>query len=190
MAAQRLITLGEALFGPIVAIFQAKLLTNYSGSSPPCDEASGLGLHDTQRPSASGNKSTQIRELPHPYAHVSYRKTPRPPAVYSPDIHVVEGRCRNGGGEEDAIAILHVIFSNGVSEMELTRKVSREEADRHCGGFSMQAYRMLLRNGEAGRYHCRLCPDGANEGGWKNARDVLRHLKRDHFGLGTSCSRW
>ena len=121
---------------------------------------------------------------------MSYRKLPRPSAVYSPDIHVVEERCRNGGGEEDAIAILHIIFSNGVSEMELTRKVSREEAHVYCGGSSMQAYRMLLRNGEAGRFHCRLCPYGANEGGWKNPRDVLRHLKRDHFGLGISCPRW
>ena len=164
------------------------LLTNSRGSSLPFDEAHTL--HYIQRSSASVHDSTRNRGITRPYVTVSYRKTPRPSAIYSPHIHVVEERCRNGGGEEGAIAILRSIFSNGVSETELTRKVSEEEARMYCGGSSMQAYRMLLRNDEAGRFHCRLCPDGANDGGWKNARDVLRHLKRNHFGLGAKCPTW
>jgi hypothetical protein len=49
---------------------------------------------------------------------------------------------------------------------------------------------VLLHTNEGKRFHCRLCAVGADEGGWKQARDVLRHLKRDHFGAGARCHRW
>jgi len=129
----------------------------------------------------------------HPYATVSYRKTPHPPAVYSLDIRVVTANCRQRGGEENAITLLPNIFSDGVSEQALTRKMTEEEGRRHnggCGGTSPQVYQMLLRGDAIERFHCRLCVIGANEGGWKKARDALRHLKRDHFGLGTACTLW
>ena len=126
----------------------------------------------------------------HPYSTVVYRKTPRPPAVYSGDIRVVVERCRADGGEEDAIALIPDIFSNEIAERALTRKMTRDEARKYVGGTPMQVYRILLRSDETGRFHCRLCPVDADEGGWKKARDALRHLKRDHFGLGNSCTRW
>ena len=126
----------------------------------------------------------------HPYTTVTYRKTPRPAAVYSSDIQVVVERCRADGGEKNAIDLLLDIFSNGISEKALTRKVTREEADKYCAGASTQVYQILLRADEAGRVHCRLCAVGANEGGWKKPRDALRHLKRDHLGLGHTCTRW
>ena len=120
---------------------------------------------------------------------IIFRKTPRPAAIYSPDIQVTMERCRADGGEENAIALLEVIFSGGISEKSLIRKMTREEAREHNRGVSAQVYRVFLRN-DIGRFHCRLCPAGANEGGWKNARDVLRHLKRDHLGLGYACTSW
>ena len=119
-----------------------------------------------------------------------YRKRSRPAAVYSADIRVTMARCRDDGGEEDAIALLQVILSGGISEKALIRKMTREEAREHNGGMSTQVYRVFLRNDDVGRFHCRLCHAGANEGGWKNARDVLRHLKRDHLGLGYACTSW
>lgn len=127
---------------------------------------------------------------PHIYDNVVYRKAPRPPAAYSPDIRVVADNCRADGGEEDAIALLQTIFSIGISEQALIRKLTREEARQHHSRAPTQVYRILLRNDEAGSSHCRLCTAGANENGWKNARDVLRHLKRDHFGLVDVCERW
>ena len=126
----------------------------------------------------------------HPYATVICRKTARPPAVYSPDVQVVVERCQADGGEVDSIDLLPDIFFEGVSEKALTRKVTREEADKYHGGASMPIYQVLLRIDEAGRFHCRLCAVGANEGGWKKPRDALRHLKRDHFGLGDTCTLW
>ena len=126
----------------------------------------------------------------YPYATVSYRKPRSSPAVYTPDIQLVAQRCRARGGEEDAVALLPDIFSTGLSEDALTRKMTRDDARKYPGRAPTQAYRMLLRGDTAGRSHCRLCPIGANANGWKNARDVLRHLKRDHFGLARGCTRW
>ena len=128
--------------------------------------------------------------MPHSCSTVIHQRKPRPAAAYSPDIQVTVARCRADGGEKAAINLLQDIFTGGVSENALTRKMTREEAREHHGGISTQVYRMLLRDGKAGRYHCRLCRVGANEGGWKNPRDVLRHLKRDHFGLGGTCTSW
>ena len=121
---------------------------------------------------------------------VIYRKKSHPATAYSPDIQVTMERCRTDGGEENAIALLQVIFAGGISEKALLRKMTRAEAREHNGGVSTQVYRTFLRNDDVGRFHCRLCPPGANEGGWKNARDVLRHLKRDHLGLGDACKLW
>jgi len=126
----------------------------------------------------------------HKYDNVAYRKTRRPPAAYSPDVRIVAEGCRADGGEEQAIALLPRIFSVGVSEKALTRKMTREEARKHRSPTFTQVYRVLLRSDSAGRFHCRLCAIGANEGGWKNAKDVLRHLKRDHFGLVNVCPKW
>jgi hypothetical protein len=128
--------------------------------------------------------------MPHIHDNVVYRKTRRPPAAYSPDIRVVTQGCRTDGGEEHAIALLPEIFSGGISEKALTRKMTRGEARKHHGGVSTQIYRILLRRDRAGRFHCRLCAADANENGWKNAKDILRHLKRDHFGLVKVCSIW
>jgi hypothetical protein len=136
------------------------------------------------------HKSKNTEVVPHPYASAIYRKTARPPVKYLPNVDDVAERCRIDGGEKDVIALLPNIFSNGISEESLTRKMTREEADKHAGGAFVQVYRMLLGKDEAGRVHCRLCTVGANEGGWKKARDALRHLKRDHFGLGNGCQRW
>ena len=127
---------------------------------------------------------------PHTDYNVIFRKTRRPPAVYSPDVEVVVEGCRADGGEEHAIALLPDIFPDGITEEALTRKMTREEARKYHNGASGQVYRVLLRSDGTGRSHCRLCSVDANQNGWKNAKDVLRHLKRDHFGLVNICPRW
>ena len=127
---------------------------------------------------------------PHKNDNLVYRKASRPPAAYSPDVEAVVDGCRADGGEERAIALLPGIFSSEITEKALTRKMTREEARKHHNGASGQVYRMLLRSDESGRSHCRLCAVDANHNGWRNAKDVLRHLKRDHFELVHVCPRW
>ena len=139
---------------------------------------------------AARYKSTPVEATHHPYVTVTYRKTPRPPAIYSSDIQVVVERCRAGGGEESVIGLLPDIFSDGISEKALIRKMTREEARKYNAAAPTQVYRRFLREDEAMRFHCRLCSVGDDGCGWKNPRDALRHLKRDHFGLGHTCTQW
>ena len=165
-------------------------LANARSSPPTIDLPQTAHYSRVQRPLVTHHRSTRSKVSHHPYGTVIYRKTPRPPAEYSSDVGIVMERCRADGGEEDAISLLPDIFSNEVSEKALTRKMTREEARNHHSGSSPQVYRVFLRSDKTERFHCRLCAIGANENGWKKPRDVLRHLKRDHFGLGSTCILW
>jgi hypothetical protein len=122
---------------------------------------------------------------------ISYRKHPRPAATFDANIIQVQARCAGAGGDPAAIELLPVIFVEGITQEALTRQLTSSEAYDYHGGRTGQVYRVLLRvDNEEKRFHCRLCAIGADEGGWKHAKDALRHLKRDHFGLGTPCDRW
>ena len=136
------------------------------------------------------HKSRPIKATLRPYATLPYRKARRPPAIYSSDIQVVVERCRADGGEENVICLLQDIFSDGISEKALTRKMTIEEARKYDAAAPTQVYRRFLREDEAMRFHCRLCAVDADGCAWKNPRDALRHLKRDHFGLGHTCEQW
>jgi hypothetical protein len=131
-----------------------------------------------------------IRVTLHSFSNVSYRKQPRPAVTFDANVMQVQARCTGAGGDPAAIGLLPVIFIEGISQQALTRQLTSSEASDYHGGRAGQVYRVLLRVDEGQRFHCRLCAIGADEGGWKHAKDALRHLKRDHFGLGTHCDRW
>lgn len=193
--------LGEHIFlhGALLTV---RMLRRPPYSCSPFVYSQPRPAHDAEGPLGIGNKLVPTTEIPHIYDNVVYRKTSRPPAAYSPNVRVVVEGCRADGGEEQAIALLPKIFSGGVTEDALTRKMTKEEAREHHHGEArsntssrhrravVQVYRALLRSDAAGRSHCRLCTVDANQNGWKNAKDVLRHLKRDHFGLVNVCPRW
>jgi hypothetical protein len=130
----------------------------------------------------------------HPTSTISYRKHPRPAATFDANVIHVQARCTGAGADPAAIELLPTIFVEGITQKALTRRLTSGEAFDYHGGRPGQVYRVLLRvdedENEEKRFHCRLCAIGADEGGWKHAKDALRHLKRDHFGLGTQCDRW
>jgi hypothetical protein len=68
--------------------------------------------------------------------------------------------------------------------------MTRDEAREHNCGAPGQMFRVLLHSDEDNIFRCRLCAVGADEGGWKQAKDALRHFKRHHFALGARCHRW
>ncbi len=119
-----------------------------------------------------------------------YRKTHRPPAEFTSNIWELQARCLVDGGDPEAVDLLPNVFPHGISQEALLRPLTRTEAHRHTDGTSGQAYRMLLRVDGGNRFRCKLCAVNADESGWKHARDALRHLKRDHFGLGNYCEKW
>jgi hypothetical protein len=127
----------------------------------------------------------------HTSSTISYRKSPRPAATFDANVTQVQTRCTGAGGDPAAIGLLAVIFVDGITQKALTRQLTSSEAVDYHGSRPGQVYRVLLRvDEEEKRFRCRLCAIGADEGGWKHAKDALRHLKRDHFGLGTQCDRW
>ena len=119
-----------------------------------------------------------------------YRKPRRPAAEYTSDIRELQVRCLAGGGDPEAVDLLPCVFPQEISQEALLRPLTGIKAHHHTEGTPSQAYRILLRVDEENWFHCRLCAVNADERGWKSARDALRHLKRDHFGLGNYCEMW
>ena len=135
-------------------------------------------------------KHMRTRVTFHPCVTLSYRKQPRPAAMFDANVAQVQAQCIAGGGDPTAIALLPAIFVEGIRQKALMRKMTSSEAYDYHNGRPGQAYRILLRVDQDKRFHCRLCAIGADEGGWKHARDALRHVKRNHFGLGDRCNEW
>jgi len=126
----------------------------------------------------------------HPFSAISYRKHPRPAATFDANVIQVQARCSGAGGDPAVIGLLPAVFVGGITQKALIRPLTSSEARDYHGGRTGQVYRILLRVNEDKRFYCRLCAIGDDEGGWKHAKDALRHLKRDHFGLGMQCDRW
>jgi len=111
------------------------------------------------------------------------------PAAADMDLESIINELRCEGIDDEALGTVKEIFSTSFTADALMRKMTRDESRRYLNGEKGQAYRALLRNVDK-RFQCRLCREGANAMSWKHPRDVVRHLRRDHFGLGDSCPNW
>ena len=160
----------------------------HRGPSPPIltNQATSVNVD----PTPMHRPTTRSRVTTHSHTRVSFRKKTRPAAAYTPDMELVQTRCAADGGDPAAVNLLRAAFPDGISTTALTRRMTRDEAREYNHGASGQMYRVFLRIDEENRFHCRLCAAAADGWGWKQAKDALRHLKRDHFGLGTCCDRW
>jgi hypothetical protein len=158
---------------PVPEYYQAPALPPTSNHQCPC-----------------AKEHTGARMTLNPSRSISYRKQPRLAATFDANIIQVQARCAAAGGDPITIALLPAIFVEGISQQALMRQMTSSEASDYHGGRAGQVYRVLLRIDEDKRFYCRLCAIGADEGGWKHPKDALRHLKRNHFGLGTHCVRW
>ena len=125
----------------------------------------------------------------------------RMPAVeYEPDTSRLQQRCSREGGDPDAISLISIIFAEGVNLSALRRQKTAEEVACQVFGEGpgqvylgfLETIRMEQGEGEDGefRYRCRLCPYFAKAASWKHERDVLRHLRKHHFGLADECEHW
>ena len=117
---------------------------------------------------------------------------------YEPDIGKLQDRCRLSGAENTAVDLFPTIFPAGITLEALTRhRTSTEIETAQFGGGGGPVYLVLLEQvmkaegeGSVIAYRCRLCPDGGDAFAWKKPRDALRHLRRNHLGLGDCCPRW
>ena len=112
---------------------------------------------------------------------------------YEGDLVRLQQRCRAQGADDGAVALLTRVFAHEVSLEALTRPFTDAEAETE--GFGVRtgkAYLVFLEYTNEGehvvpRYACRLCHGDQT---WKHSKDVLRHLRRDHFGLYEACKKW
>ena len=139
---------------------------------------------------SNGNKRGQG---PKPYQ----RPTPVPrktrPITYEGNLVRLQQRCRGQGADEEAIGLLGKVFTDEVSLEALTRPLTDAEVEtKEFGVETGRVYIAFLKiineeEGEGTYYVCRLCH---SEQIWKHHKDVLRHLRRDHFGLADVCNQW
>lgn len=170
---------------------------------PPCDRTEQTGL--TTATESNNTSRVHCRaswDLRRPYDHSVWHCTRRghrlPAANYESNITRLQERLRQEGANPDAVALVQTIFSDGVTLEALTRRRTRAEATQEAS-FSQGAGPVYLgfldsvhsALGESGtRYQCRLCPIKGEIITWKYHRDVLRHLRKEHFGLGEKCFHW
>jgi hypothetical protein len=118
--------------------------------------------------------------------------------AHEPSITKLQDRCRLAGAEDAARNLLPMIFPAGVTLEALTRpRTSTEIETAKFGLGGGPVYLALLEQvmktedgGDIRAYRCRLCPNRGSVFVWKKPRDALRHLRRDHFGLGDRCPKW
>ena len=118
-----------------------------------------------------------------------------PAEEFEDDISKLIHRLTIQGVDRTVVELCSAIFAQGVSLEALKGQMTRQECEKH-GLRSGMRYRMLLdvvRVDKDGilmiRHVCRLCRHG-EASDYKHHRDALRHLLRDHFGMGFQCTQW
>ena len=140
------------------------------------------------RPIRSGRANR--RQEPTPYRHPMPSRRKTRAITYEGNPLRLQQRCKRQGADEGAIELLGKIFPNGVNLEALTRPLTDAEAETQEFGIETgMIYTAFLEyaDDEDARYTCRLCH---SEQTWKHQRDVLRHLRRNHFGLADVCDQW
>ena len=163
-----------------------------SGSNFNIGDASTIGepTSSNQRIGTNRRDRTNGREESKPYKRPTPTLRKTRPITYEGNLVRLQQRCRGQGADEATIGLLGKIFADEISLEALTRLLTDAEAEANEFGIKIgMIYTALLDhpNEENDRYACRLC-DGAQT--WRHHKDVLRHLRRDHFGISDDCDRW
>jgi hypothetical protein len=163
------------------------------------------GLHSINTNANTDNSRHQVsKSAHHPYNNtislLNRRKARQPAAAFEPNIIRLQARLLREGADQDAVKLVERVFSKEVTIEALARRQTREEAAQQVFGQGggpvylafLEALPLSERDNSAlwARFRCRLCPNIVDAPSWKHQRDVLRHLKRDHFGLADLCLQW
>lgn len=114
------------------------------------------------------------------------------PMEFEGDVHNLKGRLLAKGANREAVEQCDVVFVNGVTIEALEERMTREQCES-LGVRDGKKFRLFLElvgkaNGRiAERHRCCLCAPGKE---YRNHRDALRHLLKDHFGLSFECKWW
>jgi len=113
------------------------------------------------------------------------------PIKFEGNVERLQQRCKRQGADDGAIGLLGKVFAYGVSVEALILPLMNTEVeveDLEIGtGRAYTAFLEFITEGVDPRYVCRLCHSDQT---WKHSKDVLRHLRRNHFGLAEVCNKW
>jgi hypothetical protein len=171
-----------------------------SGAAPGGSNASIGGAGTIRGPTSSNQHlgpsrsgRTNKRQVSRPYQRPTPAAHKTRPVPYEGNLLRLQQRCRRHGADEGAIGLLGKVFAREVSLEALTRQLTDEEVEANeFGAETGSVYIALLEttNEEEDvepRYVCRLCH---SEQTWMHHKDVVRHLRRDHFGFADDCDQW
>ncbi len=175
---------------------EAALPTIADMSSPQTHEA-GTTRQPAESAShafSSGQSTAITGDLRHRVTTRPGRRPKRglPGRTFEQDLKNVQERLRSEGADVGAVERLRSeIFLDGkITKAALRTDMTLDQRRRHEG---WQKYMLLLEvveRPDSSRVHrCVLCPPWAPVE-FKNPRDSLRHLYKDHFGLAVVCSYW
>jgi len=135
-----------------------------------------------------------IKEAPthHSKPRASWKRTAKrgsrlPARPFEPDVAVLSARLLVEGATTESVRHLRRVFPALVSAEALVAPLSN--------GSTMKKWHLLIKRTKDDKwsasytYSCRLCPPG-NQRSYKDSRNILRHLRKDHFGLAFVCEHW
>jgi len=114
------------------------------------------------------------------------------PTKFQGDVAKLKVWLLAKGANDQVVGLCDTVFKNGVTIEALEERMTREQCEE-LGVRDGKQFRLFLElvvgaNGQMTVQHrCRLCSPGKK---YKNHRDALRHLLKDHFGLSFRCARW
>ena len=122
----------------------------------------------------------------------SWRRTAKwgsrlPAQPFEPDVAVLSARLLAEGATPESIHHLRKVFPSLVSAEALIAPLST--------GSTMKKWHLLIERTKDDKwsasytYSCRLCHPGDRRS-YKDSRNILRHLRKDHFGLAFVCEYW
>ena len=185
-------------------LVQANLIassgTPNSGAVPDGSSVSVGGTSAMDEPTSLNQQVGPIRsnrsnsrQVSKPYQRPTPAKRKARPITYEGNLVRLQRRCKRQGVDDGAIGLLGKVFTNEVSLKALTRLLTDAEVEtKEFGVETGRIYIAFLEaiNEEEGvgtHYVCRLCH---SEQTWRHHKDVVRHLRRDHFGFADVCNQW
>ena len=114
------------------------------------------------------------------------------PIKFEGKVATLKARLVLEGANKEVVGRCDTVFEDGVTIEALEKRMTRGQCET-LGVRDGKQFRLFLEwvvggNGHmTERHRCCLCTPGKE---YKNHRDALRHLLKDHFGLSFKCKWW
>jgi len=154
-------------------------------------EVSPHGSGKTHGDSQDSKNTLSYRRKPQTSQKRTVERGPRLPArPFESDIATLCDRLLAEGADSHYVYLLErTIFPNGISDDALMAPTSASTGKRWTGKAWHLLREVTMEGAGSIIYSCRLCPQN-NPRKYKNSRGILRHLRKDHFGLALVCAYW